>query len=217
MGDFEAVVVLDQRHPMHSVMSSFREISELENSCAVRCCAYTERKKSECKHVTNLWDDGRVVLGPVEASTTSFLPEAVKGLFFVCFCGALNAEDPRREERWAADQSMCEEMTKMDVTIRAYISIPFREEEPLGEWYNLVLFDDLAFIDTFEKSELHKFAKKSLSPDSFTHVSVRRGVVQNSDDLSGAIHLHVTRSVMITYGADGGMERKVFNENDCSD
>jgi len=124
---------------------------------------------------------------------------------------------PRREERWAADQSMCEEMTKMDVTIRAYISIPFREEEPLGEWYNLVLFDDLAFIDTFEKSELHKFAKKSLSPDSFTHVSVRRGVVQNSDDLSGAIHLHVTRSVMITYGADGGMERKVFNENDCSD
>ena len=209
-------------HPMVEVMTSPNKISKLENDCAVRCCKYADEHKDKCENVTNLWEDGRLVLGPIGADF-DFTKTSVEGLYFVCFSGALTADDPKREERWAADQQMCEEMTTMSPSIIAYISIPFDPAEPNREWFNLVLFDKVEFIQSFEKSDVHKYAKESLSSDSFTHVSVRRGIVKADDDEEEAnkykVRLHVTRSVVITYGLErdeGGderikMERKVFN------
>jgi hypothetical protein len=220
---------LKDDHPMAAVMTSLYKISKLENDCAIRCCMYADSHKDKCKDVTNLWEDGRLVLGPMGADC-SFKKMSVKGLFFVCFSGALTADDPKREERWAADQKMCEEMTTMSPSILAYISIPFDPAEPNGEWFNLVLFDNIEFINTFEKSQIHKFAKEALSSDSFTHVSVRRGVVEINDheeedgneNKYNDIKLNVTRSVMITYGFEGEggkdkcikMERKVYCKDD---
>ena len=67
-------------------------------------------------------------------------------------------------------------------------------------------FTDLAFIEKFEKSQAHQFARDYLSPDCFTHVCVRRGKIRARD---GQIFLEVTRSVMLQYGKDGNFKRDV--------
>ena len=67
------------------------------------------------------------------------------------------------------------------------------------------------FIDTFEKSAAHRFARDNLSPDSFTHVCVRRGVLRRNKD---EIYLDVARTVLIRYGKDGNFKRDVFLADD---
>ena len=97
----------------------------------------------------------------------------------------------------------------MDPSILAYISLPFLESEPNREWFNLVLFKDMNFLDVFEKSTAHQYARDYLSPESFTNVCVRRGYVRCTKLEGGEqrIFLDVTRTVHIRYYKEGEEEK----------
>ena len=99
----------------------------------------------------------------------------------------------------------------MEPTIYAYISIP--EDHTSGaDWFNLVLFQNRAFFDRFEQSELHRKAKETLSKESFKTVCVRRGTIRGGIEVSMPC-VRVENSVLITYTDDSaeGMERKVHH------
>merc|ERR1711871_1166775 len=111
--------------------------------------------------------------GPlVEPNEQQFTAMTLDNICFVCFCGQLKHEDTVREKRWGTDELLCKELRNMDPSILAYISLPFLESEPNREWFNLVLFKDMNFLDVFEKSTAHQYARDYLSPESFTNVCV---------------------------------------------
>ena len=200
---------------MFDVMNCTQEISSLENDCANRAIDMCEAHKMECPDVCNLFSDGRVVLGAgIEDTGQSFTPTALKDLCFVCFSGQLKQDDKIREKRWETDELLCNEMRTMEPTILAYISLPFIESEPNKEWFNLVLFTDMNFLDIFEKSKAHQYARDYLSPESFTHVCVRRGFIRLREQQDGKsnIFLDVTRTVHIRYkeGEEGNFDRQVY-------
>ena len=204
---------------MYDVMNCTHEISTLENDCANRAIDICEVHKMECPEVCNLFSDGRIVLGAgVEDTGQDFTATALKDLCFVCFSGQLKQEDKIREKRWETDELLCKEMRSMDPTILAYISLPFIESEPYKEWFNLVLFKDMSFLDIFEKSKAHQYARDYLSPESFTHVCVRRGLIRLTEKVGekAGIFLDVTRTVHIRYkeGEEGNFDRQVYESSE---
>ena len=181
---------------MSSIMASRLSASALEQRLARACSRVAYHKHPFCSDVANLFEDchyttqagstqvgrGRVVVGQgaavdqlVAGRASQYDCEQLRGLLFVCFCGQLRGEDPRRDERWDSDEKMCAELGTMHPGIIYYVSIPFDPLIPDGEWYNLVLFDDVRFLDAFERSETHRYAREVLSGDSFRDVCVRRG------------------------------------------
>lgn len=195
---------------MYDVMNSTHIISSLENDCSNRAIEICERHKLECPDVCNLFPAGRIVLGPlVEPNEQQFTAMTLDNICFVCFCGQLKHEDTLREKRWGTDELLCKELRNMDPSILAYISLPFLESEPNREWFNLVLFKDMNFLDVFEKSTAHQYARDYLSPESFTNVCVRRGYVRCTKLEGGEqrIFLDVTRTVHIRYYKEGEEEK----------
>ena len=184
---------------MSSIMASRLSASALEQRLARACSRVAYHKHPFCSDVANLFDDcryttqadrkqvlgqGRVVVGHgaavdqlVAGRASQYDCEQLRGLLFVCFCGTLRGADPRRDERWDSDEKMCAELATMHPGIIYYVSIPFDPLNPDGEWYNLVLFDDVRFLEAFERSETHRYAREVLSGDSFRDVCVRRGSI----------------------------------------
>ena len=115
--------------------------------------------------------EGRVVLTKSAFVDHNWMDDP--DLLFVSFIGFLRGHDPFGPARWRCDQNMCEELLTMTPTVYSYVSVPTNDDR--GDWFNLVLFKDPGFLQTFETSLFHRHAIEFLSPDSFSHICVRSG------------------------------------------
>ena len=63
LGDLPGLIELTPDQLMYDVMNNTHSISDFENKAANRAIELAEEKKFDCPNVTNLFDEGRVVIG----------------------------------------------------------------------------------------------------------------------------------------------------------
>jgi len=189
-----------------AVMDYTNAHGPLEVNASKIACRLLLDRLSECPRagITDFGDEGRIVLteeGLIKASEW-MSDESSQPLYFVSFIGFLREGDPNKvsSERWKCDEQMCEELLTMSPTVYAYISVSVSKDplvNPNGDWFNLVFFPDMGFLNEFNTSKFHGHAKEFLSPASFTDVCVRSGSWVGGVRAGKSI---VHKSVLITEG-----------------